>query len=734
MQMKNIPFCAVAVSFWWLNPVSISAQIWTQTTAPSQQGWQSIATSADGNRVIASGGGYGDSTYVSTNGGATWTPSLADTGLVVSSTNGSNFALVEINFGNGIRTSSDGGLTWQSITPPEATWSALACSADGLKLVGCSTADPVALTGPIWRSTDFGATWTVTGAQSNDWYWSSIVSSADGTKLIAACNDDTNQSGAGGPIFYSLDSGATWTQSDAPTNYLWNYLAGSADGTRLIAVASGLGSSPTPIYLSTDSGAHWSPSGDFSVNWDCAGCSGDGSKLVALGHLSSPYLLLYSEVIYCSTNGGTNWTWTTAPVSDFRSVASSADGSRRFLAGQRIYTEAAASAWRQTGAVPTNFWLAVSASADGSKLLASSQYMYDLSDRSAVYRSTNSGASWLLTSLPDGFFVSLSSSADGNNLLAVSPAWVYTSRDAGATWTSNSMPSTAYNWLHGASSDNGSSLVVVANGFGTAGPVFISTNAGASWAQCGSAPLAYWSGIACSADGSKLVATDNHLPGAYGIYYPSYIHASTNSGASWFVTGAPQLYWSAVASSADGGKWFAAAGGGSYAYPMGIYTSTNFGASWTTNNTPLESWSAISCSADGTRVVAIAPGNVMYYSTDSGTTWTSGGTPLQNWVAAAFSGNGNLLLGASYYGGIYALALPVAAPLPSLQIALANSRASIAWPTNNAAGFILQQTTNLLGTNWVTVTNLPVITNLFYQVSLTPTNRQDFFRLKGTSP
>ena len=53
------------------------------------------------------------------------------------------------------------------------------------------------------------------------------------------------------------------------------------------------------------------------------------------------------------------------------------------------------------------------------------------------------------------------------------------------------------------------------------------------------------------------------------------------------------------------------------------------------------------------------------------------------------------------------------------------------WLTNNSTGFNLQQNTNLASTNWLTVTNQRVVTNQSYQVIVSATNHQNFFRLKS---
>src|SRR6266446_7000870 len=75
-----------------------------------------------------------------------------------------------------------------------------------------------------------------------------------------------------------------------------------------------------------------------------------------------------------------------------------------------------------------------------------------------------------------------------------------------------------------------------------------------------SAPSNVWSAVACSADGTHLVAATGSST------YNGQIYTSTNGGTNWSLTAAPTLHWVSVASSADGHKLLAAA------YANGIYT------------------------------------------------------------------------------------------------------------------------------------------------------------------
>lgn len=114
-------------------------------------------------------------------------------------------------------------------------------------------------------------------------------------------------------------------------------------------------------------------------------------------------------------------------------------------------------------------------------------------------------------------------------------------------------------------------------------------------------------------------------------------------GQTWTLTGAnTNLYWTSVASSADGTKLAAAGTVGA-----GICLSTNSGVAWVTSSAPVVAWSSIASSADGTRLIA-AEGSV-YISTNSGSTWNPS-TPTGNRVASSADGSKLMVAQASGYG------------------------------------------------------------------------------------
>ena len=149
-----------------------------------------------------------------------------------------------------------------------------------------------------------------------------------------------------------------------------------------------------------------------------------------------------------------------------------------------------------------------------------------------------------------------------------------------------------------------------------------------------SAPAQGWASIAASADGKKLVAAggDYWDVAGYGHLQASPIYTSTDSGATWTATSAPTTSWISVASSADGIKLVATAGGHDDVGGA-IYTSTNSGVTWTRTSataTNWTNWTSIASSADGTKLVATAShpynygvgrfGGPIYSSTNSGAT------------------------------------------------------------------------------------------------------------------
>jgi hypothetical protein len=135
---------------------------WATSTAPGLQYWGAVASSADGNKLVA--------------------VSNCDAACIT---------------GDGtVWTSSDGGATWTEQTAAGMRdWTSVASSADGTTLAAGPYGDTNYLPDYIWTSTDSGVTWTqLTTPGAGD--WEGLALSADGTQLVAGMNGANLWTGA----------------------------------------------------------------------------------------------------------------------------------------------------------------------------------------------------------------------------------------------------------------------------------------------------------------------------------------------------------------------------------------------------------------------------------------------------------------------------------------------------------------------------------------------------------
>lgn len=196
------------------------------------------------------------------------------------------------------------------------------------------------------------------------------------------------------------------------------------------------------------------------------------------------------------------------------------------------------------------------------------------------------------------------------------------------------------------------------------GYIWVSTNSGQTWTarNIGFEDLKCYSGIACSADGTRAVTakvfgndTIYYTPDSGTFWYPvdidvkwsnfacsdsglimygasntNYIYKSINGGASWSsLTTAGSLGWSGVACSSNGDIVYGCVGvaiGNNSGY---VYKSTDGGANWTALTTSLiQRYTSVSCSSNGQIVIAGARSSgLVIVSTDGGDSWTTTSLP-----------------------------------------------------------------------------------------------------------
>ena len=278
-------------------------------------GWVDVCTSSDGVRVAAvrlSSAGSG--IYVSSDGGVTFTGTGPDGIGFGSIACTSDFSVIiagaQGTSGGYLYKSLDYGATWTVISgnanQPITRGLAIARTGGGLGLL----TDGVNL----YTSTDF-ITWT---ARDSAREWSAVAISDDGTKLAATVNN--------GQI-YTASSGAlgTWTARDSARN--WTGIKLSSNGS--VGVACDTGSTGGYLYTSSDSGATWTAR-DSTRLWSCVAMSADGTKQFAVRN---------TDFVYVSTDSGATWTAkATVAGTTPQAVCSNGDGTRPVCSGLYIGT------------------------------------------------------------------------------------------------------------------------------------------------------------------------------------------------------------------------------------------------------------------------------------------------------------------------------------------------------------------------------------------------------------
>ncbi len=374
------------------------------------------------------------------------------------------------------------------------------------------------------------------------------------------------------------------------------------------------------------------------------------------------------------------------------------------------FPSAFAQNWTLTSAPITN-WSSIAMSADGRKLVATI-------DRGPIYCSTNFGATWFPIPFTEQSWAAIASSADGNKLAAAAIHFgyiggIWTSPNSGLDW---SMTWALTNTWRGIDCSADGSIVVAVDFGNYEYPRLIATSTNGGWGIWEyyfsiNAPERFTS-VATSADGRKSMATSTQR-----------IFSSGDSGRTWIAVGAPDSIYTGVACSSDGCRWVAVASGGE------IQVSPDFGANWTLESNPSLSWQAVASSRDGSRLVAIATNGPIHISTNSGISWFATPSPSLQWQAVASSADGHKLAAAVYGGGIYTWQ---STPSPKLDITPTAGGLLISWIVPSLP-FVLKETADLNAPDWTAVPMTPILnlTNLHHEVTVPWSGTNRFYRLQN---
>ncbi len=347
----------------------------------------------------------------------------------------------------------------------------------------------------------------------------SFITSLSGTKGIASQN-----SGGSGILYYSTDSGATWTQS----SFLANISISSISLSGNNGVAAGINtivSSPS-IYYTSDGGANWFSSFSFlGVSTGSILISIYGSNaVVGVNSITNNY------EVYYSNNGGSTWTLGfSAATGDPESVDNVAAGSSSMIVVTREGIIASTKIWNSTdnGTTWNNSFSTLNILNPSLSLSGANAIVCGQSGITGFVRySTDNGTNWNIPSTTPTTLNNITKkvSIDGSVAMigginsTTNDSFIWYSTDSGATWTSSSqaLASSATFTAISVSGNNGLASI---NDTGSLGYLYYSTDQGATWINAISI--------------SSITINDANLSGSQGI---------SGTSAGIYYTSSPLCY------------------------------------------------------------------------------------------------------------------------------------------------------------------------------------------------
>ena len=450
--------------------------------------------------------------------------------------------------------SVDYGVTWSALTLPSRNWTSVAVSSTGQYVVAASSDGTV---DRLYNSSDYGVTWMARGFGSNAWV--QVAISATGQYQVGVATSTAIQ--------ISRDYGMTW--QGPPTSgggaSSWTGIAISASGQYITAVGSSM-----LIQQSSDYGLNFTVR-SISANWSCVAMSSTGQIQISSNN---------NNCIQVSINYGVDWNLSNAlQGTRYRSVAISSTGQYRSgvletASGTIQRSNNYDAGWSSVGVAGNYFAIAMS---------STGQYQTAVSQTSSglIFISSNFGDTWS-SAATDSRSLGIAYGKDANG----AGMWVATAgrrdRDVAAT-AANTM---AYSYdgklwrgirASAGLSEQAWSVAYGKDGFGVGMWVAAGydTTCGLKWsydgvnwnASMGASGAAVWAGMAAGRralsvywNGSMWLAstsdTRNGEPRGTGIAannassVPGYLLYSYN-GKNWLPVLAPNTYAATISASAQ---------------------------------------------------------------------------------------------------------------------------------------------------------------------------------------
>jgi len=577
----------------------------------------SLAEGAAGNLFAGTNGG---GVYISTNNGTSWSADTA--GLSYKSV--SSFAVSGSNLfagtnGGGVFLSTNNGTNWTPVNDGLSNANSLYVSSLVVSPTGTGDTNLFAGTkAGVFLSTNNGTSWTSVLSGNGDIYHLAVSSNGTGgTNLFAGYSFET---GLGGGIALSTNNGTSWSSIN-PSEY-----AGAVAILSLTALPNGTGGTnlyagllPNPdiaslytgggLLLSTDNGTSWTAI-DKGLTNNIVETMAFTPNFTPNGPRGTNIFAGTPAGIYLSTNNGTSWT----PVVDSGLTNLSVSSLGAFIQGGTNVT-----------------------------------YLFASAGKEGIFLSTDNGTSWAQA---DSGLSNLDVTAFAFSPVTDRPvpSWGETNVFAGTyfgrvyLYNGAVLPSMA-SWSEvdsGLINNCGSvlTLAVYPAGTGaanllagTSNGVFLSTNSGTSWAQCGLA------NINVSSFASDIIGAGPAGGGGLNLFagtFNSGIYLSTNNGTNWTPvdSGLTNTYIRALAVSSNG-----MTGGVSYIVAgtdNGLFLSTNSGTSWVKTgliNTSFVfsvSSLAVAVTAPNSTDIFAGTNTGVFLSTNNGQSWSPVNTGLTN--------------------------------------------------------------------------------------------------------
>jgi photosystem II stability/assembly factor-like uncharacterized protein len=528
------------------------------------------------------------------------------------------------------KTAGAGEALWEKTAGPPGLQTTVIYKANSIVYAGTATQG-------VRKSTDDGISWVPanTGIELTEVH--DLI--ASGGNLLAATSSRSFICPGANNVFKSTDNGATWTPTSGLSGFIVNSFA--IKGSFVYASTFILGSSG--IFRSSDNGDTWQmvPSpiekGDKIFVSDNAiivaadnfiwrsindGATWDIVEQFALTGISSfarsgPKLFAAgTTVIWTSLDNGGSWDLSPFPDGAF---SLSSNGSIIYLgSGSKVFKST------DTGAT----WMDVSTGLghggigallfDGGNLFAGTP-----ADAAGIYRSTNGGTSWApaAAGLPVGSMIRSMLSFGGYLFAGTEADGIYRSNDQGATW---------------AKTDAGNSLLV--HGLvltfctkdnmifaGAANGIYRSTDGGATFVRIlnGFPSNENVAAFSLTVSGGNIIAgVDVSLSPTTAL---DAIFYSLDDGDNWQRANLPSDVVFVPAVASDGSSIAYAGVITQSSSTTGLYKSTDAGVTWDARTFALNA-DLNRLAARGNNVVGSTLFGA-YYSTDFGESWTGSSPP-----------------------------------------------------------------------------------------------------------